>query len=408
MKSWKTTGGQRRAAALVQLACFIPLLALAIQSEGDSPLPDDPLQGRILFESKSCIQCHGIGGKGPSIGPSLGEGRFQGTFLDLGAALWNHVPAMSVSFDSARLPWPQLTGNEAAELMVFLYFIDYLGRPGGAADGRAFFEGRGCASCHNIGSGPAKPGPALVELRRFASPLHVAQEIWNHGPSMFERMRQMDVAAPRFEPGDLADLSAYIRQEAGSGNHQALLSVPGNPNRGRGLFAAKGCSICHGRNGRGSGGGPDLKTFELRRSAEAIAGTMWNHALKMDDAMRMRGIGWPTFQDAELADLVAFLYFLPFLDPPGDPQRGSQVFSQRSCAECHGSSGEMDPAAAASRAPPLAGREAVKSPAALVAAMWNHSPLMREAILGQGRPWPELTGGDLRDLRAYLAQKKED
>jgi len=40
--------------------------------------------------------------------------------------------------------------------------------------------------------------------------------------------------------------------------------------------------------------------------------------------------------------------------------------------------------------------------------MWNHAPLMREAILCEGLPWPELTGRDLRDLRAYLRRVSDD
>jgi hypothetical protein len=55
--------------------------------------------------------------------------------------------------------------------------------------------------------------------------------------------------------------------------------------------------------------------------------------------------------------------------------------------------------------PALANTEASTSSAALVAAMWNHAPIMKDAILGEGRPWPELTGEELRDLYAFLASQ---
>ena len=32
------------------------------QQDSASPLPDNPLQGRLLFESKKCNQCHGVAG----------------------------------------------------------------------------------------------------------------------------------------------------------------------------------------------------------------------------------------------------------------------------------------------------------------------------------------------------------
>jgi mono/diheme cytochrome c family protein len=394
-----------RAALIVAVAVFLSLglagLATSLQSVSEVQLPDNPLRGRALYESKRCVQCHGLAGSEASIGPILGEGRFDGTFLELGAALWNHVPGMSVTFEVSGLEWPQLSAAQATELVAFLYFIDYLGRPGVAADGRDVFEREGCSACHAIGGGEANVGPDLAELSRFASPLSVAQQIWNHGPSMFESMRRMNVEPPLFEQGELADLSAYIRQRAGPQPRQPLLTTPGNPNRGDELFVSKGCSTCHGRDARGGSGGPNLTRFELRRPAEAIASTMWNHGLAMSDAMTQRGLAWPQFEGSELADLAAFLYFLRFNDPPGDPGRGAEVFVNRSCSACHplseGQGGDLP-------GPVLAGSTAASSSANLVSAMWNHAPLMKEAILRHDLPWPELSGADLRDLQAYLVR----
>ena len=99
---------------LVLLACAFTLVgpwlsgfALAGSASADSgsadagpAIPNDPLEGRWLFESRNCVQCHGIAGGslevGAGVGPDLGHTAFGGSFLDLGAALWNHVPGMSV------------------------------------------------------------------------------------------------------------------------------------------------------------------------------------------------------------------------------------------------------------------------------------------------------------------------
>lgn len=403
-ESGASTGGIGIGKALAIVVAIVSLFGAglgAVPSRDTVEIPDDPLTGRVLFESKHCVRCHGVGGDSRGIGPELWEGRFGGTFLDLGAAMWNHVPGMSVSFEVAELDWPTLSDRQVTDLLVFLYFIDYLGRPGEVAAGRQVFEDGGCASCHVVGGGEARVGPDLAELGRYASPLYVAREIWNHGPAMLAAMRRRQVGPPTFRDGDLADLSAYLRQVAGPGPREPALAAPGNPNRGGELFASKGCGACHGRDGRGGVGGPDLAAFELRRSAAAIAGTMWNHALEMSDAMEARGIGWPEFAASELADLTAFIYFLPFSDPSGDPGRGAGVFTERSCAACHAEGeGREEPGSVAG--PDLAADEVTTSPASLVAAMWNHGPLMRRAILGEGRPWPELSGDDLRDLRAYL------
>jgi len=386
---------------LAILVSTLAALSIAAALPAAGQVPDNPLEGILLFEGKQCNRCHGIDGDGPGIGPDLGAERFRGSFLDLGAALWNHVPGMGVAVEESGVGWPELTPEEATELTAFLYFIDYLGRPGDGAAGEQLYRSKGCAVCHTVGGDGQAVGPDLSELRRFASPLYIAQAIWNHGPSMFETMHAMGVRAPNFAAGDLADLSAFIRRQAGPGPRERMLLAPGNPNRGRELFDAKGCSRCHGDDARGGSGGPDLRRAGLHRSAEAIAGTMWNHALAMKTVMESRGVGWPRFTTPELADVVAFLYFLPFDDPSGDPARGERVFASRSCAECHGPNARSD-----HQGPELAEADATRAPERLVAAMWNHAPVMSEAILAEGRPWPELTGEDLRDLLAYFGQER--
>ncbi len=388
------TKGRPRTSALFWLAAgLLGSLALARALPTADGLPDDPLAGEALFETKGCVACHGFAGESAGIGPALEAGRFGGTFLELGAALWNHAPVMSATVRRSGVAWPELTPRETTELIVFLYFIDYLGNPGSAEQGRRLFRAEGCTACHAVGRGGAGIGPDLRELSGHASPLFVAQQIWNHGPGMLRSMRDLGLRPPRFREGDVANLSAFLRQEAGSGLRAPLLTAPGNPNRGRATFSEKRCSACHGSEARGGSAGPDLSSFDLKRSAEAIAADMWNHALEMNDVMRQRGIPWPTFENSELADLVAFLYFLRFDDPPGRGRRGAEVFETHSCAGCHDGSA----------APGVARlSEAARSPAALVAAMWNHAPLMREAVLSRGEPWPELSGGELRDLHAYL------
>ena len=117
----------------------------------------------------------------------------------------------------------------------------------------------------------------------------------------------------------------------------------------------------------------------------------------MSETMRSRDISWPEFYGSELADLVAFLYFLPFNDPAGDSERGAEVFQARSCVECHGKEN------ADNEAPYLEGSETTASASELVAAMWNHAPTMKKAILNEGRRWPQLTGQDLQDLLAFFA-----
>jgi mono/diheme cytochrome c family protein len=306
---------------------------------------------------------------------------------------------MSVRFETMGLPWPEISGKDAIELTSFLHFVDYLGQPGQAAAGEGLFQTKGCARCHSIDGVGEASGLDLGNMKVFASPLYVSQAIWNHGPSMLESIRDMRMTPPQFEENDLANLSAYIRQTAEPGPQERMILSPGNPNNGQKVFQAKGCSSCHLLGGLGGGSGPDLTESDLHRSAESIAGIMWNHAVEMRASMREKGIEWPNFTATELADLIAFLYFLSFADKPGDPEMGREVFAQQSCGECHSDDASSHPG------PDLLSSETVSSPALLVAAMWNHAPVMKEAIVSEGRRWPELTGNDLRDLLAYLKRE---
>ena len=102
-------------AILLALCC----VAATTVSGDDLTLPDNPLKGRLLFESRGCESCHGLSRS--STGPDLIEGHFSGSFLELGAALWNHVPGMSVEHELSGLPWPELDSKEVVELVAFLH-----------------------------------------------------------------------------------------------------------------------------------------------------------------------------------------------------------------------------------------------------------------------------------------------
>ena len=84
----------------------------------------------------------------------------------------------------------------------------------------------------------------------------------------------------------------------------------GDPTRGQSLFVAKGCVQCHAVRGAGGRIGPDLGRTAVKGSFSEIASAMWNHSAAMDEKMRQFRLSRPSFEKEELADLLAFLYFL--------------------------------------------------------------------------------------------------
>lgn len=388
--------------AMVAAGLIVTLLAgMTAYSLADDRewLPAEPLEGRVVFEQKHCNTCHSIGGAGGTIGPDLADQTFEGSFLDLASSLWNHIPDMIVEQTATNLDWPTFTTDEITHLIAYLYYLRYLGTPGDADAGERLFSAKGCEICHSVGrGGGGDAGPKLDRLVKYASPIYMIQSIWNHGPQMEERMRDLGIDRPRFDGQEIADLAAYIRSISELTVQEKVYMSPGDPRTGRRVFDEKGCIQCHETDGGGGDIGPALDDVDLSKSVTEIAAMMWNHADEMRAAMGQRRITWPTFEGKEMADLIAYLYFNNFMDPPGNPTRGEVLFQDRMCSSCHGLPGQGGDVG-----PDLADLEDPSSNVAILRAMFNHAEKMTETVLSEGKTWPVLTGSDMRDIFAYIA-----
>jgi cytochrome c len=116
--------------------------------------------------------------------------------------------------------------------------------------------------------------------------------------------------------------------------------------------------------------------------------------------MKKESIDWPRFEKNEMADLIAYLYFLGFEDKPGDPSRGESVFRANGCSDCHKSGG-------GGKAPDLATAKRFESPIQMIQLMWNHATEMEDLFIAQNKEWPQLETKDMRDIYAYLRKVTE-
>lgn len=162
--------------------------------------PADPDSGRRIFADKGCAACHGPGGSGPNL-RSRALPRTLGQFA---AAMWNHAPAMRARMQEQKIPRPQFTNKEMADLISYLFAERYFEPAGSAARGAQLFAAKGCSGCHRAGG----VGPDLS--RTAYSPIRLAGALWNHGPLMYQSMRQKQVAWPRFQPGEIVDLMEFL------------------------------------------------------------------------------------------------------------------------------------------------------------------------------------------------------
>ena len=174
--------------------------------------------------------------------------------------------------------------------------------------------------------------------------------------------------------------------------------IPMDSARGDQLFVSQGCVQCHRLKGVGAGTASDLgRVLDRGYSPADLVSAMWNHAPTMWSAIKEKGVKTGDIDQQAAADLFASFLSARFFEAPGDAGRGKRLFEARTCTTCHGLSTSPNP-----KAKPAAEWETLGHPAALVGAMWNHSPEMWKELSSRSMKWPALEPQDLSDLLVYL------
>ena len=359
-------------------------------------IPGDPHSGGRLFLDHGCARCHAVWGNGGILGPDLGEVGGGQSLLQLAGLFWNHTPRMIETVRNRGFGWSTFTEEELADVISYIYYVKLFDEPGDPALGERWFGEKRCRECHSVGGRGGTLAPPLDGYARYVAPIALAEGMWNSGPGMRALQRASPVAMPVFLGTEMADIQAYIRQASNLRDRRVELLPPPDPANGALLFQSKGCTACHGASGRGTASGPDLRTgiHELRVSE--IAGELWNHTANMAVAFTVSGIDFPRFEGNELADVVAFLYYLRFSETTGDQAAGEQLFTTKGCAACHTVDGQPH------IGPTLSGSQVTASTLGLATAMWAHAPQMFDQAQLTNVDWPLFEGDEMRDLSAFL------
>jgi mono/diheme cytochrome c family protein len=127
-----------------------------------------------------------------------------------------------------------------------------------------------------------------------------------------------------------------------------------------------------------------------------LAQVMWNKAPAMAEAMRGRAIAVPSLSPEEMADIVAYLYSVRYFARAGDPGKGAAVAAGKGCLACHGRGGA---------AGDLASAGGLDSPAAMVAALWNHAFIAEPRPGRDKTPWATMSADEMANLMAFLQEK---
>ena len=164
--------------------------------------PGDPKSGERLFGEKGCVKCHASGGE-----YDLSRKKeFPRTLAQLAGVMWNHSEEMRKGMEKKGITFPDLSSQEMADLVAYLFSARYFDEPGNVENGKRVFAKRQCALCHKKG---AKEGD-LSRLKGQISPIFMAQVMWNHGPKMLEKMREAKVPWQKMDGKEMVDLMEYL------------------------------------------------------------------------------------------------------------------------------------------------------------------------------------------------------
>ena len=181
----------------------------------------------------------------------------------------------------------------------------------------------------------------------------------------------------------------------GAGEKEEYL-LPGDMKEGWKVFTTKKCSTCHAIWGEGGKEGPDLGTLpQSYISQSQLAALMWNHWPEMWGKMAAKKVPLQKMGKKEMADLFAFLYFIRYMDEPGNPQSGKGLMETKHCNKCHavlkeGMKGD------------LSRWGMYINPILWAQMMWNHAPQMGQEMKKKGLSWVEFKGNEMVDLIAYI------
>jgi mono/diheme cytochrome c family protein len=181
--------------------------SMGTDSSAPAPLPGDPWAGRFLFRNH-CQGCHRAEGEGGEVGPDLGASSIPRTLSGLAASLWSHVPVMDERMKELDVERPSFSEQEMADLITYLFAIRYRETPGDRVAGAEVYK-RSCSQCHGKG-GEGNGGPSLFSLGARSSAPFMASTLWNHGPRMFEQMRERSLEWPILQGNEMSDLIEYL------------------------------------------------------------------------------------------------------------------------------------------------------------------------------------------------------
>ena len=195
---------------LLDIIAYVGSAADATPGDTRQVVPGTPERGRALFAEKQCARCHAVGGKGPKVGPDLGRAGHHVSLTDFASRMWNHAPAMTAKMQQIKIDVPELSGQQMADIVAYLFSSRYFERTGSARRGEALVQSKGCLGCHAVGGKGGTVGGDFARSAIVGAPDRLIAGMWNHGALMEGKATARAIAWPELTGAELADVAAYF------------------------------------------------------------------------------------------------------------------------------------------------------------------------------------------------------
>jgi mono/diheme cytochrome c family protein len=195
---------------LLDIIAYVGSAAEATPGDTQQVVPGTPERGRALFAEKKCASCHAVGGKGPRVGPDLGREGHHVSLTEFAARMWNHAPAMTAKMREMKIDTPQLSGQQMADIVAYLFTSRYFERAGSAKRGEALLRSKGCLGCHAVAGKGATVGGDFARSTLVGSADSLVAGMWNHGAAMAAQAGKREVTWPELKGAELRDIAAYL------------------------------------------------------------------------------------------------------------------------------------------------------------------------------------------------------
>jgi mono/diheme cytochrome c family protein len=254
--------------------------------------PGDAGRGKRAFQNDGCQGCHGLT---PAANPAAKPATQWQALADpiaLLEAMWNHRSEMLAETAAKGVAFPQLSEQDLTDMLVYLRNLPGTQHQTGvfrieAADsGERVFQSAGCTRCHQTAE-------ALAANVQGMTLTGIAAAMWKHAP----HMAASGAPAGKLDQGQMRDLvSSFWAAQ--------FFEDAGHPAPGSRVFANKHCGVCHDD---ALSGAPHLPIQDRDFSGAAMVSALWRHGPRMLDLMKTKGLEWPRFDGAQMADLIAYL-----------------------------------------------------------------------------------------------------